>query len=94
MYQEGQGRRLMWGIVSTPEDIANNPHLKARGWLTPVQQNGATLEYPGKPYWLSEAAWAIHRRPPLVGEHNDEIYRGELGLTREQWGDLAAKGAV
>jgi crotonobetainyl-CoA:carnitine CoA-transferase CaiB-like acyl-CoA transferase len=96
MYQEGQGRRLMWGIVSTPEDIARNPHLQARHWLAPVEhaEIGQTLEYPGKPYWLSESPWAIHRRPPLVGEHNQEIYGGELGVTAEEWQRLESEGVV
>jgi crotonobetainyl-CoA:carnitine CoA-transferase CaiB-like acyl-CoA transferase len=96
MYEEGQSRRLMWGIVSTPEDIAKNPHLQSRHWLAPVEhaELGKTLNYPGKPYWLSESPWAIHRRPPLVGEHNDEVFRGELGVTPEEWQQLVAEGAV
>jgi crotonobetainyl-CoA:carnitine CoA-transferase CaiB-like acyl-CoA transferase len=96
MYEEGQSRRLMWGIVSTPEDIAKNPHLQSRQWLAPVEhaELGKTLNYPGKPYWLSESPWAIHRRPPLVGEHNDEVFRGELGVTPKEWQQLVAEGAV
>jgi crotonobetainyl-CoA:carnitine CoA-transferase CaiB-like acyl-CoA transferase len=94
MYQEGQGRRLMWGIVSTPEDIAKNPHLESRNWLAPVQHDGDTLKYPGRPYWLSETPWAIHRRPPLVGEHNSEIFGDELGVSAEDWKRLEAEGAV
>ncbi len=94
MYEQGQNRRLMWGIVSTPEDIAKNPHLQARNWLAPVQHNGDTLNYPGKPYWLSESPWAIHRRPPLMGEHNDEIFRGELGVAADEWKRLEETGVV
>jgi crotonobetainyl-CoA:carnitine CoA-transferase CaiB-like acyl-CoA transferase len=80
MYEQGQGRRLLFGIVSTPEDIANNPQLKFRNWLTPVEhpELKATLQYPGPPYRLSETPWAIRRRPPILGEHTDEILR-EVG---------------
>jgi crotonobetainyl-CoA:carnitine CoA-transferase CaiB-like acyl-CoA transferase len=96
MYEGGQNRRLMWGIVSTPEDIARNPHLVARNWLTPVEhpEIGATLDYPGGPYRFSETPWAIHRRPPLVGEHNNEIFGGELRVSAEAWRGLEAKGVV
>jgi crotonobetainyl-CoA:carnitine CoA-transferase CaiB-like acyl-CoA transferase len=96
MYEGGQNRRLLWGIVSTPEDIAKNPQLKARNWLAPVQhpEISDTLVYPGRPYWLSETPWAIHRRPPLVGEHNSEIFGGELGVTAEEWQRLEEVGAV
>ncbi len=80
MYEQGQGRRLLFGIVSTPEDIAKNPQLQYRNWLTPVEHGdlGATLEYPGPPYRLSETPWAIRHRPPAAGEHTEEVLR-EIG---------------
>ena len=89
MYEGGQNRRLLWGIVSTPKDIAENPQLKSRHWLTAVEhpELGATLNYPGTPYRLSETPWAIRSRPPLVGEHNSEILGGELGVS--DWPKLA-----
>ena len=75
MYEQAQGRRLLFGIVSTPEDIAKNPQLQYCQWLTPVEhaEIGATLEYPGPPYRLSETPWAIRRRPPAMGEHTEEV---------------------
>jgi crotonobetainyl-CoA:carnitine CoA-transferase CaiB-like acyl-CoA transferase len=96
MYEEGQARRLLWGIVSTPEDIAKNPQLKYREWLTEVQhpEINATLTYPGTPYRLSETPWSIRLRPPLVGEHNSEIFGQELGVTADEWKHLEAQGAV
>jgi len=95
MYEGGQDRRLLWGIVSTPQDIAENPQLKYREWLASVEheERGETLVYPGTPYRLSETPWAIRMRPPLVGEHNDAVYR-ELGVTTDEWAALAAKGVV
>jgi len=82
VYEGGQRRRLLFGIASTPEDIAKNPQLQHRQWLTAVQhpEFGGTLQYPGPPYRLSETPWAIRRRPPLLGEHNSEIYGRELGV--------------
>ena len=96
MYEGGQGRRLLWGIVSTPEDIAKNPQLQSRNWLTSVEHPEIrdTLQYPGRPYWLSETPWAVHHRPPLVGEHNSEILGGELGVTLDEWQKLEAARVV
>ncbi len=96
MYEGGQRRRLLFGIVSTPEDIVNNPQLQHRKWLTPVEHPELqdTLQYPGPPYRLSETPWAIRRRPPLLGEHNVEIYAGELGMKPEELKRLRAAGAI
>jgi crotonobetainyl-CoA:carnitine CoA-transferase CaiB-like acyl-CoA transferase len=75
MYEQAQRRRLLFGIVSTPEDLAKNPQLHHREWLTPVEhpEFGATLEYPGPPYRLSETPWAIRRRPPESGQQTREL---------------------
>ena len=96
MYEGGQRRRLLWGIVSSPEDIAKNPQLEARKWLTQVEhpEIGDTLTYPGTPYRMSETPWAIRQRPPLVGEHNNEIFGGELGVSPDDWQKLEKAGAV
>ncbi len=96
MYEGAQSRRLLFGIVSTPEDIARNPQMKHRNWLTsvPHPELNETLVYPGPPYRLAETPWAVRRRPPLVGEHNSEIFSGELGVTEAEWRVLQAAGAV
>jgi benzylsuccinate CoA-transferase BbsE subunit len=75
MYEQAQGRRLLFGIVSTPEDIVKNPQLVHRRWLTPVEhpELDTTLEYPGAPYRFSETPWAIRRRPPERGQHTREL---------------------
>jgi benzylsuccinate CoA-transferase BbsE subunit len=77
VYESAQRRRLLFGIVSTPEDIVNNPQLQFRKWLTEIEhpELGETLRYPGPPYRLSETPWAVRRRPPLPGEHTDEVLR-------------------
>ena len=96
MYEGGQGRRLLFGIVSTPEDLAKSPQLKARNWLTSVEhpELGEDLQYAGWPSQLSEAPWAIRSRPPLVGEHNREIFGDGLGVTEDEWKTLEDNGAV
>ncbi len=95
MYEGGQGRRLLFGLVSTPEDLTKNPQLQHRKWLTPLEHPdlGATIQYPGPPYRLSETPWAVRRRPPHPGEHNVEVY-GELGLTEGDMARLRQCGAI
>jgi crotonobetainyl-CoA:carnitine CoA-transferase CaiB-like acyl-CoA transferase len=82
VYEQGQGRRLLIGIVSTPEDLAKNPQLAARRWFqdVPHPELNGSLRYPGPPYRLSETPWRITRRPPLLGEHTAEL----LGEIRAQ----------
>ncbi len=73
-YEEGQGRRLLVGIVSTPKDLAENTQLRARDWYQPMPFDylGATIEFMGPPYRLSETP-AVIARPPRLGEHTAEV---------------------
>ena len=42
------------------------------------------LTYAASPAKISGAPWKIRYRAPLIGEHNEEIYQKELGLTSEE----------
>ncbi len=96
LYEEGQKQRLMFGIVSTPEDLVNNPQLNAREWLQDVRHDdlGETVRYPGPPYRLSETPWAIRRRPPLPGEHNTDVYIDELGVPEAEVAKLREAAVI
>jgi benzylsuccinate CoA-transferase BbsE subunit len=73
-YEEGQGRNLLVGIVSTPETLATNSQLRARDWYVNVDFDylQTSMEFPGPPYRLSETP-AVITRPPRLGEHTDEV---------------------
>jgi benzylsuccinate CoA-transferase BbsE subunit len=86
LYEEGQRRGLLVAPVNTPQDLVENPQLNHRRWFTPVEhpELETTITYPGPPYRLDATPWRIRSRPPRVGEHNREVYCGELGLSQEQ----------
>lgn len=76
LYEEGQARRVLVGMVSTPQDILDSPQLAGRNWFVDLQDSGrgVTLHYPG-PQWDLHGTPATLRRPaPLLGEHNDEVF--------------------
>ena len=52
------------------------------------------VPYPGAYAGLSETPCEVRRRPPKIGEHNEEIYMGELGVSRQELVDLVGAGVV
>ncbi len=96
LYEEGQRRGLLIAPVNTPKDVVENPQLNARSFFQEIEHPhlGTTIRYPGPPYRLGLTPARIWRRPPLIGEHNLQIYRDELGLSSEQVGALAAAGVI
>jgi crotonobetainyl-CoA:carnitine CoA-transferase CaiB-like acyl-CoA transferase len=95
-YRGGQEKRLPWAIVRSPEENIDDAHWHDRGFFVDINQSqiGRKVAYPGAPYRFSRTPWRLKRRAPLLGEHNVEIYEGELGLSREQLRKLYEQGVI
>ena len=67
---------LAVGVVNSPEEAFEDAHFQARGFQVPVwhKELGRDVIYPGAPYRLGASPWAISRRAPNLGEHNDEVF--------------------
>jgi CoA:oxalate CoA-transferase len=79
----------------TAQEVVNSPQISARNYFVEIDHPEiGRVRYPGAPYTLSETPWRIVRRAPLLGEHNEEIYCGRLGYTRENLVKLAAAGVI
>ncbi len=89
-------RGIMVAPCNTIEDLVNSPHLSERGYWEAVEhpELGQSITYPGAPIKVPDAPWRISRRTPLIGEHNQEVFVGELGLSLEQMGILKANGVI
>ncbi|MBI4640632.1 MAG: CoA transferase [Candidatus Tectomicrobia bacterium] len=95
LYQEAQRRHISIAPLNTPWEFLENPHIQAREFFVEVNHPEAgLLKYPGAPYKLSETPWKVARPAPRIGEHNEEIYRSELGLTAEELVALHGVGVI
>ncbi|MEY4428095.1 MAG: hypothetical protein RLZZ182_784 [Pseudomonadota bacterium] len=62
------------GRIYSAQDIAEDPHYRAREMIVPVTtHDGLTVEVPGIIPKLSRTPGAITRRGPMLGEDNDEV---------------------
>jgi crotonobetainyl-CoA:carnitine CoA-transferase CaiB-like acyl-CoA transferase len=89
-------RGMMLYAVATPKDIMQDEHLTARGfWKTLYHPElGASIPYPGPVANLSLTPCVLNRRPPLIGEHNEEVYTQELGFTGTELASLREAGII
>jgi crotonobetainyl-CoA:carnitine CoA-transferase CaiB-like acyl-CoA transferase len=96
VYHAAQARGFTWGAVRAPGDLLGDAHLHDRGFWKEVEhpELGRSFVYPGEPAIYNGSPWAIARRAPLVGEHNREIYCGELGLDAGGLVVMAENGVV
>lgn len=90
-------RREMLGYpVATVEEIFEDPQHRARDFWQSLDhpELGTKLVYPGPFARFTSGSCGVWRRAPLIGEHNEEVYCGELGLTKEELEKLSHQGVV
>ena len=90
-----QGNGLMGLPVHDVKDLLADPFLRQRAFFVDVDVPGflAPIADAGPPVRMSGTPFLAGRRPPLVGEHNVEVF-GELGLGPAELASLSAEGIV
>jgi crotonobetainyl-CoA:carnitine CoA-transferase CaiB-like acyl-CoA transferase len=94
--RESVKRGILGYPVADARDIREDPQLAARNFWQEVAhpEIGAALTYPGPFARFSAAECTIRRRAPRVGEHNDEIYGGDLRLSQRELETLQQEGVI
>jgi CoA:oxalate CoA-transferase len=95
LYHKGQSFGVPIGPVRTVAEIADWPQARQRGFFAELDHPQAgRLEYPTAAYKMSETPWRGERAAPLLGEHNEQVYCGRLGYSKEQLDAMAADGTI
>jgi len=89
-------RDLLIAPVATIDEVVASPQLAARDYWRTVHHPALARDarHPG-PFAIFGSAPLEYRRPaPRVGEHNRELYQGELGLDDAALARLADGGCI
>jgi len=86
LYEEGSRRGVTIYPISTIKDVFEDPQLEARDFWQEVEhpELDTTFLYPGPFVKCSETPLRPPSRAPGIGEHNQEIYQEELGMSPEE----------
>jgi crotonobetainyl-CoA:carnitine CoA-transferase CaiB-like acyl-CoA transferase len=73
-----------------------NPQVKARNMIVEVEDKVAgTVKIAGNPIKMTNIPEENRRNPaPEIGEHNDLVYTGWLGLSGDKLDDLRREGVI
>ena len=79
-----------------PEENLDDPHWQDRDfwWEGELPGFDGLVRYPGAPYRFTKSPVRMRRRPPLLGEHNYEVYVDELGLPSSDYRELLKSGGI
>ncbi len=90
-----QAARVIAGPVMSELDALASPQLEARQWFKELTQQGVgTHKHPGILFKMEDTPNELRTPPPLLGEHNEEVYLDLLGYSRAEYEALIAQGLV
>lgn len=90
-----EGAKLPAGPLSSPQEVLDDPHVHAMGYLKRMPFPGAPHDIPitETPFRLSKTPGVINTRAPMLGEHTEQILR-EIGFDAEQVADLRVRSII
>ncbi|MBV9924072.1 MAG: CoA transferase [Acidobacteria bacterium] len=93
-YEVFSGLHVTFGAVRGPEEVIDDPQLRANDIVVPLEGAGGNLQLTiSSPMQVKDVEKVPARRAPELGEHNAEILR-ELGFAPEQIDGFVTGGVV
>ncbi|MBW8818841.1 MAG: formyl-CoA transferase [Streptomyces sp.] len=92
--QQLNSHNIPCGPILSPKEIIEDPSLADNDMIVEVEHpERGTFTTVGNPLKLSDSPTTI-TTPPLLGQHNEDIYIGELGLGDEELRLLRSGGVI
>lgn len=87
---------LLIGSLETVAEVFSSPQLKERGYWRMLEhpELGRAFAYPGPFARFGATPIRYRRRPPIIGEHNREVYVDELGISDERMREFQESGVI
>ncbi len=84
-FHEAARRGIVAFPVSTIADVLDDIQLNSRNFFVEVEHPvmGKIKGFAKMPYHCEDLPWKVQRSAPLLGQHNEEIYCGELGFSKD-----------
>ena len=83
------------GVISSIEDVFNHPQAQERELKIEIEHPTiGEVTFPGFPYKFSDTPAQLHRPPPLLGEHTEEVLVELLGYPPQEVASLRKQGVV
>ncbi|MBX3038183.1 MAG: CoA transferase [Anaerolineales bacterium] len=90
-----QALRIPCAPVYNLQQALNDEQVLSRNMIVEVEHPlGGSTKMPGNPIKLSETHEDTFSPPPLVGQHNEEVYKGWLSKNDEELTELKNNGVI
>ena len=90
-----QAHRVMCAPLLGIDEVMVDPQMETRQYFVEVDHPRAgKLTQTGALFKMTETPWQISRPAPLLGEHNEEVYRGLLGRSAADLAQFRRMGVI
>ena len=95
IYRGSQERGSAIGALYTAKEMLNDRQMASLGFFVEVEHPEiGKLKYPGVPYRFSDIKRETPMAAPLLGQHNEEVFCGWMGYTRQYLAKLSECGVI
>ena len=95
VFTAAQQAGLPCGPVLAVDEVMADNHFRARDYFVDIHHPDAgTLTYPGLPFRLSNVAREDAHPAPRLGQHNEEVFVGILGVEEAEMSSLRGQRVI
>jgi len=90
-----QENGVMAGVVQGIDELFEDPQLVSRGIWAPVDHEVVGKHHAeGPPFAFSKTPFKIDKAFPCIGEDNETVFKGFLGMSGDEYRQLNEDGAM
>jgi CoA:oxalate CoA-transferase len=95
VFARAKEHRIPCAPVRTAPEVMNDPHMHARGMLEHIDHPElGPIVVPTTPLRIHGTDKVPTEPAPTIGQHNDRVYHGWLGLSAAEIAELKAAGII
>ena len=85
LFPEAASRRMLFGLVQTPSELADCPQLESREFYRETEHPViGKVKVPAELFRMSPAGYHLRMPAPTLGQHNYEVFGEGLGYGRDE----------
>jgi crotonobetainyl-CoA:carnitine CoA-transferase CaiB-like acyl-CoA transferase len=93
--KELEALKIACGPINTLKDVFSDPHVIARNMVLEMDHaSGARVKVTANPVKLSATPPSYRSAAPVLGQHNQEVLQGILGMSEAEVAALKDKGII
>ena len=85
LFPKAAEKRMLFGLVQTPLELAECPQLESRQFYRETEHPViGRVKVPAELFRMSPSGYQLRMPAPLLGQHNAEVYSEGLGYNRTE----------